>query len=140
MVFNDVFCAVDLSLKRCALGPSLAAGALVLAVVSPCWAQTADCDSLSLPHPIYGNGGSAVTADLAKVAVALANLVSPITILYSDATGACTQFQAFLDNNVKQSFHYWKADGTMVDCAPPLAGHTTDFAHMGNPAESCPNV
>lgn len=104
----------------------------------PALAQdTVACDDLDLPNPVYGAGGSAITATLAKVATALANLDEPITILFADP-GACTGYQAFLDNSVTTNFKYWLADGTQQTCAPPtVGGHPVDFAHMGNPAEDC---
>src|SRR5688572_2962562 len=66
------------------------------------------CDDLDLPNPVYGSGGSAITATLAKVATALAGLEDPITILFADP-GACTGYQAFLDNGVTTNFKYWSA-------------------------------
>jgi hypothetical protein len=52
---------------------------------------------------VYGNGGSAITADLGKVAAALRSQPSPMTIFYSDAGGACAQFASFAtaDGTVK---------------------------------------
>lgn len=95
------------------------------------------CDDLDLPNPVYGSGGSAITATLGKVATALAGLEEPITILFADP-GACTGFQAFLDGNVTSNFKYWTADGTQQTCAPPtVGGQPSDFAHMGNPATDC---
>ncbi len=95
------------------------------------------CDDLELPNPVYGSGGSAITATLAKVATALAGLDEPITILYADP-GACTGFEGFLDGSVTSNFKYWTADGTQQTCAPPtVGGLPADFAHMGNPPEDC---
>lgn len=95
------------------------------------------CDDLDLPNPIYGSGGSAITATLQKVATALAGLDEPITVLFSDP-GACTGYQAFLDQSVTTNFKYWLADGTLQTCAPPtVGGQKADFAHMGNPVTDC---
>jgi len=112
----------------------------IVATATHAKAQTVpDCSSLNLPHPIYGSGGSAVTADLQKVATALSGLSSPITILYSDPS-ACPGFTGFLNGNVTGTFKYWTADGVQHTCNPPLTGQAVDFAHMGNTAEFCPNV
>lgn len=95
------------------------------------------CEDLNLPNPIYGSGGSAITATLAKVATALAGLDEPITILFADP-GACTGFQAFLDGNATTNFKYWNAKGEQLSCSPPAVGGIEPaFAHMGNPAEDC---
>jgi hypothetical protein len=130
-------------IQRRALVACLAAGCA--ATAGTAFAQTKPtCDSLvadnTLPHPVYGNGGSAITADLGKVAAALAGLSSPINILYSDSGGACTQLEAYVDQAVKTDFHYWTADGQQHDCTAPLAGQATSFAHNGNPASACTTV
>lgn len=102
--------------------------------------EVAACDDLELPNPVYGSGGSAITATLAKVAPALAALDEPITVLFADP-GACTGFQGFLDNSVTTNFKYWTADGTQQTCAPPtVGGQPVDFAHMGNPAQDCAGI
>lgn len=126
---------------------SLAAGCAVLGGALTAAAQTKPtCDSLvsdgTLPNPIYGNGGSAVTADLGTVAVALSQLTTPINVLYSDAGGACAQLQTFVDGNVASDFHYFTATtgpkGAL--CTAPLGGIATSFAHLGNPADACTTV
>lgn len=102
----------------------------------PALAQEA-CDDLNLPNPVFGAGGSAITATLKKVASALAGLDEPITILFADP-GACTGYQAFVDNSVTGNFKYWNAAGEEFQCtSPTVGGHPVDFAHMGNPAEDC---
>jgi hypothetical protein len=101
-------------------------------------AKAVPCDELDLPNPIYGSGGSAITADLAGVATALAGLDDPITILYADQGGACTGYQWFADDAITGVFKYWDAEGTQFTCDPPLLGQPADFAHMGNPVDACP--
>lgn len=95
------------------------------------------CDELDLSNPIYGGGGSAITPTLAKVATALAGLDDPITILYADP-GACIGFDAFLGGGATTALKFWDADGTQQSCDPPIVGgQPLDFAHMGNPPETC---
>jgi hypothetical protein len=128
-----------LSRNRCRTALSyLGAIAAIGTTVSPALAD--DCSALNLPHPIYGSGGSAVTADFAKVAKVLGNLSSPITILYNDALGACGGFGAFIGGKATGTFNYWKPDGTAATCTAALDGTPVTFSHMGNPASFCPNV
>lgn len=132
---------MPLNFNRYALVASLAVGYTVMAA-SPAHAQSKPtCASLvtdgTLPHPVYGNGGSAITADLGLVAAKLRGLASPISILFSDSGGACAQASTYVSGVVKTDFHYWAADGTEADCTAPLAGQATDFSHMGNPADAC---
>ena len=112
----------------------LAAGT-AFGLVAPA-ALAAPCADLDLPNPIYGAGGSAVTATLKAVGTALAGLDEPITILYADP-GACPGYQQYLDNAITTSLKYWTADGTQQTCDPPLEGQPADFAHMGNDHDFC---
>lgn len=97
------------------------------------------CSELNLPNPIYGAGGSAITATLGRVATALAGLPEPITILFADP-GACIGYQAFLESNVTTTFKYWDAEGNQLSCDPEVTGQQVDFAHMGNTADFCPGL
>jgi hypothetical protein len=118
----------------------LGAGALLSSVLLPTIASAVPCSSLGLPQPIYGAGGSAITATLKRVAVELAKLpeADRVTIFYSDP-GACSGYQAFLDENVKTQFKYWDGAGVEAKCdAEDLVnGQAVDFAHMGNAADFC---
>lgn len=97
------------------------------------------CADLNLPRPVYGAGGSAITATLGKVATALAGLPEPVTVLFADP-GACIGYQAFLDGTVTTTLKYWDAAGTQQSCDPPVTGQPVDFAHMGNTADFCPGL
>lgn len=126
-----------------ALSASVAAG--FAASLFGAQASAADqCDSLNLPHPVYGAGGSAITNDLKGVAAALSKLANPVTILYSDPS-ACTGFNGFLSKKVTGDFKYWTVDenNAVVEhtCSPdPVTGKEVAFAHMGNTADFCPNT
>lgn len=98
-----------------------------------------------LPNPIYGAGGSAVTATLGAVATALAKLPpgERITIFYWDP-GACTGYHAFVDKDTGSGlatpptyFKYWDAQGNLAQCEPTGA-EPLSFAHMGNTPALCP--
>jgi hypothetical protein len=112
-------------------------GALSLSLTAP--ALAVPCSELNLPNPIYGAGGSAITATLGKVATELAKLPEPITVLFADP-GACIGYQAFLDNSVTTTFKYWDAAGTQLSCDPEVTGTPVEFAHMGNTADFCPGL
>jgi hypothetical protein len=115
----------------------VASSTVVAGLLSVTASHAQSCDELDLPNPIYGSGGSAITATLGKVATALAGLEEPITVLFSDP-GACTGYQAFLDNTVTTPLKYWNAAGEPLQCDPPaVVGQPLDFAHMGNPADQC---
>lgn len=116
---------------------ALLAGAAALTLAPA--ALAVPCSELNLPNPIYGAGGSAITATLGKVAAALAGLPEPITILFADP-GACIGYQAFLESNVTTTFKYWDAAGTQLSCDPEVTGQQVDFAHMGNTADFCPGL
>jgi len=110
------------------------AGAAMLAV--PNVALSAPCSDFNLPNPIYGSGGSAITANLRLVAIELAKRSTPITILYADP-GACVAYQQYLNNAITSDFKFWSSTGTQTVCQAPLGGQPADFAHMGNDHEFC---
>lgn len=113
------------------------------ALAAPC-AQ--DIIDKNLPNPIWGSGGSAVTATLQRVALAIANLpgtdeekAQRTTIFYSDPN-ACDGYAAYLTGKATGTFKYWEAGKTtFTTCEAPAGGQTLDFAHMGNAADLCPN-
>lgn len=109
------------------------------ALLAPSVALADPCPE-DLPNPIYGAGGSAVTATLKQVAIALAGLPDPITVFYHDP-GACIGFQEFIDGTIPTTttttVKYWNADGESFTCEPPASGLPVDFSHMGNAADFC---
>jgi len=122
---------LELSRKR-------AVAALTGAALS-CVAPTvlgADCNTLGLPNPIYGAGGSAETQTIGAVATYLAGLQDhPITIFWWDP-GACQGYQAYLNNAITNTaVKYWNAAGTQLSCSTTAIA--SDFAHMGNDHSFC---
>lgn len=108
--------------------------------------QAAPCPT-DLPNPIYGAGGSAVTATLGAVATALAKLPEGerVTIFYWDP-GACAGYNSFVykgdptNGNLATApayFKYWDANGTLTQCEPS-GSEVLSFAHMGNTPALCP--
>lgn len=107
-------------------------------------AHAAPCPT-NLPHPIYGGGGSAITATIGAVAKALANLPEQdrVTIFWWDP-GACTGYHAFVDKDTGSGlatkptyFNYWDAAGTLTKCEA-TGDEELSFAHMGNTPALCP--
>ncbi|HTQ05531.1 MAG TPA: hypothetical protein VMI54_16830 [Polyangiaceae bacterium] len=99
-------------------------------------AFAADCNTLGKPNPIYGAGGSAETATIAKVATYFASLTDhPITIFWTDP-GACAGYQQYLNNSITNSaVKYWDASGNQLTCN--ATAQPADFAHMGNEHSFC---
>lgn len=99
-------------------------------------AFAADCNTLGLPNPIYGAGGSAETQTIQAVATYLAGLEDhPITIFWADP-GACQGYQQYLNDAITNTaVKYWSADGTPGTCN--ATAQAADFSHMGNPHDFC---
>lgn len=123
--------------------PSAVATLLVTALL-PVAAQAAPCPT-DLPNPVYGAGGSAITATLGAVATALAGLPDgqKVTLFFWDP-GACTGYHAFVDKDTGSGlatppayFKYWDATGKLTQCEPSGAEQLS-FAHMGNTPALCP--
>jgi hypothetical protein len=131
--------------KAYSLLASGAVGALLLLRAAPGLAVNCADISATLPHPVYGTGGSAITADLKLIAAALSELEDPITILYSDDGGACTSYGYYHDGSAASPYKYWTVTYpagvrtiTENKCdAPEVA---PQFAHLGNPVDLCPDA
>src|SRR5690348_17192302 len=120
---------------------------LLGALLLPSTAKAVPCDDIEAPNKIYGVGGSAVTATLRKIAVAIANSASGnpaerTTIFYSDPN-ACDGYAAFLSGKATGTFRYWVAGATAAEtdksCEARIGGQPVEFAHMGNDAAFCPD-
>jgi len=125
--------AVAAALGLAALANAGAAGAITCAEV----AQSAP--GALKDHVLYGAGGSAITATLAKVALTLSKADPPILIFYSDP-GAQQGYDYFRDGTgagkTGSEFKYWLKDADLT--TPPkctatdtLAGQATDFGTIG---------
>jgi len=127
------------------IGPTAVAAALGLAALAGAGsAHAVTCSSVitakSLTHVIYGAGGSAITATLAKVAYELSKADPPITVFYQDAGGAQVGYQSFKNGTggtTARPFKYWLAETDVTGTAPtctaddPAAGRAVDFATTG---------
>jgi len=113
-------------------------GCAVTAAAGAARAQECTDIEATVPKPIFGAGGSAITATLRQVAAYLAGSSDPITVFWNDP-GACTGYQQYLNNSITNTaVKYYSADGTLNTCN--ASGHPADFAHMGNPHDFCQNL
>jgi hypothetical protein len=114
------------------------------AFLLPVAAHAVPCDDIALPNKIFGSGGSAVTATLKRVALAIANDPNAVpaeqtTIFYTDPN-ACDGYGDFLTGKSTRVFKYWVAGQTADQtCEARAGGQPLDFAHMGNAADLCVN-
>jgi hypothetical protein len=114
-------------------------GALLsaLAFGIPSRAEAAPCADLNPVNPIYGAGGSAVTATLSKVAQALVSLPEEerVTVFFYDP-GACAGYGLLVTPTGTPTFKTWDAAGVQTTCEAPATN--ISFAHMGNTPLLCP--
>jgi len=130
------------------IGPTAVAAALGLAALAGAGsAQAITCLEVAQnapgtlkDHVIYGAGGSAITATLAKVALTLSKADPPILVFFADP-GAQQGYNYFRDGTgagkTGSEFKYWLKDADLA--APPkctavdtLAGQATDFGTIGS--------
>jgi len=104
------------------------------------------CDDVVLPNKVFGVGGSAVTATLKKISLAIAKDATHsdarTTIFWHDDLGACAGYSAFLSGKVRGQFRYWIADAVNdadQRCDARVGGQPVTFSHMGNDAAFCPD-
>lgn len=115
-----------------------AAAAIVTLASSRAMAQVPDCSTLNLPNPIYGDGGSAAQNYIGKLATVLANLPTPITVLYK-ASGACNGVYGLLTPGaLSGTIFYWTAAGAQQTCnLPAVGGPAVQWANMVNTHALC---
>ena len=107
-------------------------------------AQAVTCSSVissrNLSHVIFGSGGSAITATLAKVAYKLSQANPPINVFYQDNGGAQVGYQSFKNGTggtTSRPFKYFLAEADVTGTAPtctaddPAVGQAVDFATTG---------
>lgn len=119
---------------------AFAASCGLAAIFATSAASAQECADIeaTVPKPIFGAGGSAITATLRQVAAYLAGSDDPITVFWNDP-GACTGYQQYLNDSITNTaVKYYNAAGTLSTCN--ASGHAADFAHMGNPDDFCTSV
>lgn len=140
--------------------PILATAAFALLALRGGPALAAPCPT-DVPNPVYGSGGSAVTATIkalaAKVASLRTSLVDGVevaeldetlvpnpderaTIFYADPS-ACTGYNYFVKPQAtptQRTFRYWNDQGAWSTCEADES--VIQFAHMGNTPALCPDA
>ncbi|HKO47917.1 MAG TPA: hypothetical protein VJV79_09350 [Polyangiaceae bacterium] len=130
------------------IGPTAVAAALGLAALAgagsvkaiTCAEVAQSAPGTLKDHVIYGAGGSAITATLARVALTLSKADPPILVFFADP-GAQQGYNYFRDGNgagkTGSEFKYWLKDADLT-AAPKctavdtLAGQATDFGTIGS--------
>lgn len=127
------------------IGPTAVAAALGLAALASTGAAHAvTCSSViqskGLTHVIFGSGGSAITATLAKVAYKLSQANPPINVFYQDNGGAQVGWETFKSGTggtTNRAFKYFLTEADVTGTAPtctaddPAVGQAVDFATTG---------
>lgn len=120
------------------VGGCLGACAALLAAVDAHAAT--NCSSLS-GTIIYGAGGSAQQPYLTALGSQLANLSSPVHIVYSDSGSACVGYSDLVTpTNITGSALYWDGSGATLTCTLDAGGDPVTFAVMGNSPKLCTSV
>ena len=99
-----------------------------------------NCSTLS-GTIIYGAGGSAQQPYLTALGTQLANLSSPVHIVYSDGGSACVGYGDLVTPTaITGSALYWDGSGATLTCTLDAGGDPTTFAVMGNSPKLCTSV
>ena len=120
---------------------AVALSAVVTLASSPTSAQTVpDCSTLNLPNPIYGDGGSAAQQYIGKLATVLANLPTPITVLFKASGGCAAVYGLETPTTLSGSIFYWDATGAQKSCnLPAVGGPAQTWGNMVNSHLVCAN-
>jgi hypothetical protein len=122
----------------------VAAGALLATVSLSHAAHATNCDTL--PSPVYAVGGSSPLPIFAKVATALSQSATPVTLVYQSAgKGGCDGVNAIVSATptlLTGTANYWDATGTQQSCnlqdlGTSPNGVPADFGVSGNYAPLC---
>ena len=120
---------------------ALFAGTLVLLAARTASAQTPDCSTLTLPNPVYGDGGTAAQPYIGKLATILAGLATPITVLYRGSGGCAGIYGLVTPTVLTGTVTYWDAAGAAHTCnLPAVGGPTQQFGNQVNSHLLCPNA
>jgi hypothetical protein len=127
--------------KSSRLLAAVALSGVVTLASLPTSAQTVpDCSTLNLPNPIYGDGGSAAQQYIGKLATVLANLPTPITVLFKASGGCAAVYGLETPTTLSGSIFYWDATGAQKTCnLPAVGGPTQTWGNMVNSHLVCAN-
>jgi hypothetical protein len=124
-------------------GRTLLAGGICASVLFSAMgahAANPNCSSLG-GTVIYGAGGSAQQPLLTQVGTQLANLASPVHLVYSDSGSACVGYGDLVTpTSITGTALYWDGTGATDTCSLDAGGDPVTFAVMGNGASLCTSV
>jgi hypothetical protein len=99
-----------------------------------------NCSSLG-GTVIYGAGGSAQQPLLTQLGTKLAELTSPIYVVYSDSGSACAGYSDLATpTNITGTALYWDGTGATQTCTLDPGGDPVTFAVMGNAPNLCSGI
>lgn len=112
---------------------------LVVATTQQAHAQAVVCSSLT--NPVYVQGSTAVKPFLKAVAVELAKLATPITVVYTTQGGSCSGIGAMTtspSSGIVGSPIYWDTTGSAdLSCTADLTPQAVDIGVSDVFASSC---
>ncbi len=123
------------------LGLAMWAGTTTAAHAQAC----PDFTSGEFGNPIYGSGGSAGRPLIGKFATAFRNAEEPITIVWSDAGGACSSLDRLVGitgtpTPISGTVYYWTPEGVATQCTIDVGSAVdADFGSMAQEPEACVN-
>jgi len=124
--------------RRSALLGGLGACAVLSGAVEARAATT--CSSLS-GTIVYGAGGSSQQPFLTALGTRLANLASPVHLVYSDSGSACAGYSDLVTpTNITGTALYWDGTGATLSCTLDAGGDLVTFAVMGNAPNLCSGI
>jgi len=110
------------------------------ALTSAVDARAANCSSLS-GTVIYGAGGNSQQPFLTTLGTRLANLSSPIHLVYSDSGSACAGYSDLVTPTaITGTALYWDGTGATLTCTLDAGGDPVTFAVMGNGPQLCSGI
>ncbi len=102
----------------------------------------ADTQCENLPGTVvYAAGGSSQTPLVAQLAIQLAALQNPITLVYYDGGSACVGYQDVVGGTAPTSYKYWTGPADLAvppTCTPTVEPPTLGI--MGNSPVQCPGT
>jgi hypothetical protein len=113
----------------------------LLAFAQEAHAAAPNCSSLP-GTVVYGAGGSSQEPLVTQIASQLANLSSPISIVYSDGGSACVGYQALVSptGGIGGTALYWDTGLKQLTSCNLTGTVPVTFAIMGNSPAQCPGT
>jgi ABC-type phosphate transport system substrate-binding protein len=103
-------------------------------------AASAATDCSTLPTPIYGVGGSSLSAILGHIAGELSNLSTPVTVVYQSPGNCFGINDLSAGTSLTGTASYWDTNGKQQTCNLPIAGVTPQFGALNTYVTTCAGV